>query len=368
MKPQTTFILLLFILVNTIYSFGQDINIKTLDSIIGNAVSKIKPVSYSVAILKDDKIVFKKGYGLKDVTNKNEPVTEETVYCIGSCSKAFTSACIAKLVSDGKIKWEDKVIKYLPNFKLSDDYITKELTITDILCHRSGLREFDGDLEWFCSNYTPEELVYKLRYYPIKNGFRNEFGYSNAMYIVAGEIIKSVTGLSWENYIAKEIFTPLEMNNSYLQLSDLSKVKNIALPHVNSTKPDTFITTSHPAGSIFSNTTDLSNWLIMLMNYGKFKNQQIMKEWDTKNLFHQHFPLRVWDSYKDFDTKFRSYGLGWYIMDYHSKKLVFHEGGYPGYVAKILMIPEDKLGIIILSQIFTVNNQAYFKNRLLPQR
>jgi CubicO group peptidase (beta-lactamase class C family) len=356
MKQKTTFILLFYILFNTIYSFGQDVNIKTIDSIIGNSVTKIKPVSYSVAILKDDKIVFNKGYGLKDVTNKNEPVTEGSVYCVGSCSKAFTSACMAKLVSDGKLKWDDKVIKYLPNFKLSDDYITKELTITDILCHRSGLGEFDGDLEWYCSNYTPEELIFKLRFYPIKNNFRADFGYSNSMYIVAGEIIKNVTGLSWEEYMTKEIFIPLEMNNTYPQISDLSVVKNIALPHVNSVKPDTFMMNTHPAGSIFSTTTDLSKWLIMLMNNGKFKNRQIIKEWDAKNLFHQHFPLRVWDSYKDFDTKFRAYGLGWYIMDYHSKKLVYHEGGYPGYVTKILMIPEDKLGIIILSNDFNETN------------
>jgi hypothetical protein len=165
--------------------------------------------------------------------------------------------------------------------------------------------------------------------------------------------------MRWEDYLTKEIFTPLEMNNSYPCLTNLSKVENIALPHINYAKPDTFIMKPHPAGSIFSNTTDLSNWLIMLMNNGKFKNQQIIKEWDVKNLFHQHFPLRVWDSYKDFETKFRAYGLGWYIMDYHSKKLLYHEGGYPGYVTKVLMIPEEKLGIILLSNDYNDCNDLY---------
>jgi CubicO group peptidase (beta-lactamase class C family) len=344
------------ILSVSIASYGQSINEKYLDSIFTKAYNDFETTGLSITIVKGDKIVLNKSYGYKDY-NKVDKVDENSVFNIASCSKAFIAAALGKLVDDGKLRWNDKVIKYLPDFELSDPYITKEIDIRDILDHRSGLATFEGDILWYCTDYSDEQIIEKLRYYPIKKNFRSDIGYSNVMYIVAGEIINKISGLTWEEYLKKELFTPLEMHDSYTSVEKLDEIKNIAYPHVNGEKPEIYKMRQLPAGSIFSTSHDLSNWMIMLINNGEFKGKQILSKKTINELFTSQVALIPPSNMKELGTHFYSYCLGWNSYDMFGKKIVEHEGGYPGYEAIVSLVPEDKLGIYLLCNDFNFSTE-----------
>lgn len=360
MKLKQLFTTLIF--SASIACYGQSINEEYLDSIFFKAYKDFETTGLSITIVNDDEIVLNRSYGYKDYS-KVDKVDGNTVFNIASCSKAFLAAALGKLVDDGKLRWNDKVIKYLPDFKLSDAYITKEIDIRDILDHRSGLATFAGDILWYCTDYSDEQIIEKLQYYPIRKNFRSDFGYSNVMYIVAGEIIKKITGLTWEEYIKNEIFLPLEMYNSYTsaeKLEELEEIENIAYPHVNGKKPEVYKMHPITAGSIFSTSNDLSNWMIMLLNNGEFKGNQILSKQTIDEIFTSQVALNPPSNMKELGTHFYSYCLGWNSYDMFGKKIVEHEGGYPGYEAIVSLVPEDKLGIYILCNDFNFSTEILF--------
>lgn len=190
----------------------------SLDHFIAKQVADYHVPGLAIGIVKGNKLVFKKGYGINSTVD-SLPVNVQTVFPIMSCTKAFTAAAIGILVDEGKVHWNDKVIQYLPDFKLSDPWITKHLTIADILSHRSGLKGFDGDLLWYGTNYSRREIVRRMQYSAIRNNFRSEFGYQNVMYIVAGLIIEKVSGQTWDDFIQQHFFSPLSMNGSSTKIT-----------------------------------------------------------------------------------------------------------------------------------------------------
>jgi CubicO group peptidase (beta-lactamase class C family) len=176
--------------------------IDSLDYFIQKQVIDYKIPGLAIGIIKDNAVVFKKGYG-RISTADSLPVTTQTIFPILSCTKAFTAAAIGILVDQGKLKWDDKVTKYLPYFKLSNQITTNQLTISDILSHRSGLEGFEGDLLWYGTDYSRQEIVRRIQYSPLRNTFRKDFGYQNVLYLVAGLIIEKVTGETWDEFIQK---------------------------------------------------------------------------------------------------------------------------------------------------------------------
>src|SRR5215213_3846062 len=204
--------------------------LKEVDEYAAKAGQEWKVPGFSVAIVKDDKVVFVKGYGVREL-GRPEPVDKDTLFAVASNTKAFTSAALATLVDEGKLKWDDPVTKYLPYFQLYDPYVTREMTVRDLLSHRSGLATFGGDLLWYETNYSREEIIRRVRFLKPTYGFRSRFGYQNIMFLAAGEIIPVVTGKSWDEFVKERFFTPLGMARTVTTYKQLMAAANVAAPH-----------------------------------------------------------------------------------------------------------------------------------------
>jgi CubicO group peptidase (beta-lactamase class C family) len=353
-KLKSITLLAFFLTVVTTIN-AQVITPDSVDRLVERTLKTFDVPGIAVAIVKDDKIVYEKGYGVRSV-NTNKKVDENTLFGIASNSKAFTSAAIGMLADEGKLKLDDKVTDYIPEFKMFDPYVTVEFTIRDLLTHRSGLGLGAGDLmDWPDStDFTIADVIHNLRYLKPVSSFRSKYDYDNQMYKVAGELIKRVSGMSWEDFVQTRIMNPLQMDDSapsYKRLKDYSDVadahdpvdgKVIVVPRFQTT-------TANSAAGIYSSVADLSKWVIMQMNNGKYGNGQ--------RLFSAAIHQEMWSPqtivpagpYSPYNTHFAAYGLGWFLSDVKGYKEVNHTGGIDGMVTKVTMIPELKLAIIVLT-------------------
>ncbi|MDX1701436.1 MAG: serine hydrolase, partial [Melioribacteraceae bacterium] len=256
---------------------------------------------------------------------------------------------IGILVDEGKVNWNDRVVDHLPWFKLHDPYITREMRITDLLSHRVGLATFDGDLLWYGTDYSRDEIARRIRELPIKNSFRSKYGYQNIMFIVAGEVIEGITGKSWEEFVQTRIFDPLDMNSSTLTNSSFNDSQNIALPHLEG-KVQEFISydNSGPAASINSCVEDMMKWAKFWLNKGRVDTNQILSEKSYYAITKSYTSLNAGKGESIGGTHFSSAGLGWFLKDYAGRKIISHGGGLPGFLSRITIVPEDSLGIIVL--------------------
>jgi CubicO group peptidase (beta-lactamase class C family) len=328
----------------------------------------------AVGIVKDDEVVFAKGYGVKNV-DEGQPVNEHTIFGVASVTKSFTAACVGILVDEGRVRWDDLVIQHLPNFQLYDPYVTREITIRDLLCARSGL--VGGDLMRYGPGYDRDEVVRRLRYLKPGAGFRTTQGSYTFMFLVAGQLVAAVTGQSWDEFIRERIFSPLGMNASRTLLAETLQGENLATPHVelDGKLESTFwlvFDNTGPAGSITSNVVEIAQWLRLHLNDGRYNDQQVlssavMREMHTPHIVDHSALARSLNS----EAHIVTYGLGWHISDYHSRKMVEHGGAGYGMSAKIAMLPEERLGLIILlnttytSQLFEAIKFRIFDSYLL---
>lgn len=322
-----------------------------------NAIKKFNVAGASIAIVKDGKVIYKKGFGVKSIETKL-PVNESTNFAIGSNSKAFTTAALAILVDDGKLSWTDKVKKYIPEFKMYNDYVTENFTIEDLLTHRSGLGLGVGDLMIFpdSSDFKIQDVVKSFQYFKPVSAFRTQFDYDNQLYIVAGEIIARTSGMSWENFVQKHIMTPIEMNASYSSLAGMKDKTNLSSAHSSESGTVRKIVTfgdmvNGAAGGIFSNVDDMSKWMLVHLNKGKFGKEL------QSSLFSADIQSKIWkihtvedaDPNPRYNSHFRGYGLGWVITDLKGNLSISHTGGVPGMLSIVTMIPDINLGIVILT-------------------
>lgn len=342
-------------LVSSTLSFAQ-ISSTQVDEVVNRTLTAFNVPGIAVAIVKDGKVIHAKGYGVKSILTK-EKVDSNTLFGIASNSKAFTSAALAILVDEGKIKWDDKVIKYLPNFKMYNDYVTNEFTIRDLLTHRSGLGLGAGDLMFWPdgSNFTPKDVIENLRYLKPVSAFRTKYDYDNLLYMVAGEVVQVASGKSWCEFVEERIMKPLDMNKSTASYVRLKDSTNIIAPHVPIDGKLKVIKRYQnqildAAGGIYSNVNDLSKWTIMQMNNGKYGPE-------GKQLFSQKEHNEMWQlqtiipaaTRAPNNTHFSGYGLGWFLSDVKGYKQVSHTGGLEGIVTQVTLIPELQLGIIVLT-------------------
>ncbi|PLX23963.1 MAG: hypothetical protein C0597_00460 [Marinilabiliales bacterium] len=335
--------------------------IQKYDRAVQRVFNDFNPTGLSVAIVKDGEIFFEKSHGYKNA----EAVTfvdNNDIFNIASCTKAFTAAGIGKLIEEGKLNWDDKVIQYIPNLKLADNYITNNLTIKDILSHRTGFGTFYGDLLWYNTNYTNEEVIKRMQYIPIIYDFRTQFGYQNNMYMIAGEIIEKISGQSWEDFIFQNFLSPLEMTDTRMSIDQFDGTEEMAYPHFNDSLIGIYnFEATKAAASIWSSTRDLANWAIMLLNKGTYKNEQILNPETIRTLFSPQTILSVSEERESFGIHFRNYALGWSTYDYNNCKIVEHNGGMPGFISKVALIPEENMAVIILNNGFdTYGNTALF--------
>jgi CubicO group peptidase (beta-lactamase class C family) len=311
----------------------------------------------SVAVVKDGKVVHSKGYGVRSLKN-NLPTDENTLFGIASNSKAFTASALAILVDEGKLKWDDKVREYIPEFKLYSPFVTEEFTIKDLLTHRSGLGLGAGDLMMFpdSSDFTRKDIIYNLRYLKPVSGFRTQYDYDNNLYIVAGEVIQRITGISWEDFIDQRILKPLGMNSTVPSMGRLKNKSNLISPHapVNGKVVPLNIDwseTANAAGGIVSNLPDLCKWITMQMNGGRYGDSLKKKIFSPEQHNEMWSPQTIIPTFTapPYNTHFAAYGLGWFLSDVKGYKQVTHTGGLAGVVTQVTLLPELKLGIIVLT-------------------
>ena len=336
-------------------SLAQVITSAQIDSLTELTLKTFDVPGIAVGMIKDGKLIHAKGYGVRSLRTMQK-VDENTLFGVASNSKAFTSAALGILIDEGKLKWDDKVTDYIPEFKMYDAYVTDAFTIRDLLTHRSGLGLGAGDLMMWpdSNNFTKKDIIHNLRYLKPVSAFRTKYDYDNNLYIVAGEVVARVSGLSWEDFIEQRIMQPLGMTASKASISRLPNRNNIVMPHAPVNGKVTTIDfewdeDANAAGGIVSNITDLSKWLIMQMDNGKYGDGKKMFSEDVHNDFWAPQTIINVGGPGTYNTHFAAYGLGWFLSDVKGYKQVTHTGGLAGIVTQITLIPELKLGIIVLT-------------------
>lgn len=333
----------------------------SLDLYISRALTNWRVPGIAVCIIKDNKIVLIKGYGIKELGLPN-PVDVNTLFMIGSNTKAFTATALAMLQANNKLSLDEKVTKYIPEFKLDNKFAGQEATVRDLLCHRLGFQTFQGDFTFYNTNLTRADVIKKLGELKAAYPFRTKWGYTNAAFLTAGEIIPRVAGKPWEVYLKEAIFAPLGMTNTLALTKDLPKSLNRTVPHTFTNDgrltpiPYCQIDGLAPAGAISSSASDMSKWVLALLNNGKVGNRQvipqtaIMATREPQDIVGSQFHLNG-------ENNFELYGLGWFIQDYFNHRLIMHDGGVNGYLSSVTLSPQDNLGIVILTN--TDQNRIY---------
>lgn len=350
-------IIISLLLVACRISEAQVLNSSAIDALVERSMKAFDVPGISVGVIKDGKVIHAKGYGVRSV-NTMQKMDENTLVAIGSNTKAFTTTALGILVDEGKLKWDDKVQTYIPEFKLYNPYVSEEFTIRDLLTHRSGLGLGAGDLMIFPdgTDFTKKDIIHNLRYLKQTSSFRSKFDYDNNLYIVAGEVIERVTGKSWGDFVEERIIRPLGMTGSVASYSRLKDMSNVTDPHssVNGKVqviPHNSLRVGEAAGAIYSNIADMSKWAQMLLAGGKYGDglsQKLISEsvhtelWTPQTIL----PVRTPGPY---NTHFSAYGLGFGLSDVKGYKQVSHTGGIDGMVTQLTMFPELNLGIIVLT-------------------
>ncbi len=348
-------ILLLIMLVNGPHARGQESALNGFDDYVNQALRDWEVPGLAIAIVKNDRVVWAKGYGVRKLGDPT-PVNERTLFAIGSSSKAFTAASVAMLVDESKLKWDDPATKYLPGFEVFDPYVTRELTVRDLLTHRSGLER--GDLLWYGTENSRDEILRRARFLKPTWSLRSTFGYQNLMYLAAGQIVARVSGRSWDEFIRQRIFAPLGMVSSNTSVADLKDSGNVATPHAEVegkvvTIPWRNIDNIAPAGSINSNIVDVAEWVRLQLGEGAYKNERLISSGAVKEMHMPQIVIRAEPPLSLLypEAHFITYGLGWFLHDYRGRKVVEHGGAIDGMRAQVAMIPEEKLGMVILTNL-----------------
>lgn len=354
MKARLSIIALLLLLIAQTIA-AQQAPGADFDEYVNKAIKDWGVPGVAIAIVKDDRIVYAKGFGVREL-NKPTPVDEHTLFAIGSSSKAFTAASMAMLVDEGKLKWDEAATKHLPGFQLFDPYSTRELTIIDLLSHRSGLAR--GDLLWYASAYDRSEVLRRVRYLKPSWSLRARYGYQNIMFLAAGQIIPSLTGKSWDDFVRERIFTPLGMKSSSTSIKSFASSSNVATPHSRINDKIQVVSWRNidniaPAGSINSNVTDMAQWVRLQLGGGVYQNQRLLSAAAIKEMQTPQTIIRLEGTQANLypEAHFLNYGLGWFLSDYRGRKLVEHGGAIDGMRAEVAMLPEEKVGLVILTNL-----------------
>ncbi len=316
-----------------------------------------------VAVVNSDEIQFVKGYGVKQLGGE-APVDEHSLFGIASISKSFTGVALAMLVEEGRLNWDDKVIDHLPDFAMPDPWVTQEMTVMDLLIHRSGLPSISGGTLWYRSDYSRDEIIQRIRHLQPTSSFRSHFDYQNIMYMVAGELIPAVTDTSWDDFLKTRIFEPLGMTYTNTSIHDLDENSNLAIPHAvltdgkhHAIEPRDHDNCSAAAG-INTSARELGAYLQVLLGQGEYAGNKLLNPELVESLWKHRSPLsmrkqRPIEEAATVPVLYRSYGLGWINVDHRGTRRIYHSGGIDGYRSLVTMIPEKDLGIIVM-----VNNEA----------
>ena len=334
-------------------ALAQPKALPALDPYVEKAMRDWKVPGVAIAIVRNDSILLAKGYGVRTLGHP-ERVDEHTLFAIGSSSKAFTATLVAFMVDERKMQWDAPATTYLPGLELYDPYATRELTVRDLLSHRSGLAR--GDLLWYGSGVPSEEIVRRVRFLKPSWSFRSRFGYQNLMYLTAGEAVSHVAGRPWADLVRERIFEPLGMTESNTSITALAGKPNVASPHAEI--EDTLrviawrnIDNIAPAGAINSTVTDMAQWVRFHLNGGKVGGKQLLSQGTLAEEYAPNtvIPISTQQRAINPETHLMSYGMGWFLQDYRGRLVVQHGGNIDGMSALVAMLPEQKTGLVILT-------------------
>ena len=327
------------------------------DQYVTKALRDWNGVGLGIAIVHGDSLLFAKGYGVLEL-GKPARVNEHTRFAIGSTTKAMTSAALAMLADEGKLRWDDRVIDYIPELRLYDAYATRELTIRDLLTHRTGMP--GTDLFWAIDeNALPfAEVIRRLRFVQPNASFRSTWTYQNVMYAMSGTVIERVSGMPWDAFIRSRIFAPLAMNESEALVSQIRGKANVAVPHaeIRDTVRVVPIKSTDgvaPAGSVWSSVTDMAKWMRFVLDSGRVGSTRLISLANFRELVapQMRAPMAQYPALEVAAPNTFSYALGWFVQDYHGKTVWMHTGSINGMSAIIGLLPDERVGVYVLANL-----------------
>lgn len=328
--------------------------LRELDAQVEQLMREWEVPGLAVAVVKDDRLVFAKGYGVREA-GKAERVDGRTLFGVGSATKSFTAASVAMLADAGKLQWDDPVVKHLEDFRLFDPQLTRDVTLRDLLAHRTGLPRANGSL---LSPYGRAEIVRRMRHVKPSAPLRAQFTYQNQMYLVAGMAVEKVAGVTWDEFVRARIFAPLGMTASNTSVNSLKGRANVATPHAKirgatRTLPYRSIDNYAPAGSVNSNAEELARWLRLQLGRGTYEGRQLVSPAAVRQMHAMQTVIPVGPLTEKLfpSTHFQGYGMGWFVRDYRGRKVVEHGGNVDGMSAQLGMLPEEGLGVVVLSNM-----------------
>lgn len=322
------------------------------DSFVKEKMAEWKIPGMAAAVVKDGEVILSQGYGLRSI-KENKTVTENTVFSIGSSSKAFTSMAAGILVDEGKLEWDAPVKKYIPWFNMYDPVAGERVTVRDMLCHRTGLPRHDTT--WYGASLSRRELIERVRYLQPNRDFRSVWQYQNHMIAAVGCVVEEITGKTWETFVQEKIFEPLGMNSSSFSVEKSQQAPDYALPYLEYRGnvleiPFRNIDAIGPAGSINSNIKDMTKWVLLNLNKGKYNGRQLISETNLMQLHTPQIPGKI-DPWEFKELQFHTYGLAWFIEAFRGYKMIHHGGLIDGFSALVSFIPDENTGLVILSNM-----------------
>ncbi|MCL4848650.1 MAG: beta-lactamase family protein [Acidobacteria bacterium] len=332
-----------------------------LDAWVERTMATFEVPGIAVAIVKDGDVVHAKGYGVRRLGD-TAPVDDATLFGIASNTKAFTATALGMLVDEKRLAWDDPVTRHLPGFQMFDPYVSREITVRDLLTHRSGLGLGAGDLLfWPDTDVSRAEVVAAARFIRPATSFRSRYAYNNLLFVVAGEVVAAASGQSWDDFVRARIFDPLGMDSSRITSVGFGPGDNVASPHsrgwrlqgelkpIASTRDDTWAA----AAGIKSNLRDLVTWVRVHLDRGRLdETRRLFSESVSNEMWQVQTPIRVSDPpppLADVRPTFAGYGLGWNLRDYRGRKIVSHTGGLTGMVTLVMLVPSERLGLVVLT-------------------
>jgi CubicO group peptidase (beta-lactamase class C family) len=330
-----------------------------LDTYIQKAMADWKVPGLAIAVVKDDRVIWVRGFGRRNL-DEPQAVDADTLFAVGSNTKAFTAAALGTLVESGKLSWDDQVADILPSFQMYDPYVTREVTVRDLLSHRSGTCGEDG--VWYGTDFGSQDIVYRLRFQKPAYSFRSQFCYSNSLYMTVGQIVPELTGSTWADYVHSRFFLPLHMDATDTSIAALSKASDVASPHAeidSKVQPIAWYNAASidPAGAVNSSVHDMSQWMRMLLADGSYEGKQILSPAIIQEMETPQMLIGGKDGEAQFlaslnpDSHFYAYGLGFFMQDYAGNKVVWHSGHIDGMSAGLGMVPSQHLGVVVFSNM-----------------
>jgi CubicO group peptidase (beta-lactamase class C family) len=334
-------------------------DVPALDAYFTRALADWDVPGMAVAIVKDGRIVIEKGYGVRE---RGQPghVDERTLFAIASNTKAFTAAAIAALVDQQKVGWDEPVRQYLPRFELQDALASADLRVRDLLSHRSGLGTFSGDLLWYNTTFDVEDVLRRARYLQPRSPFRTTYGYSNLMFLAAGQVVATASGTTWDGFVQAHFLNPLGMKDTLTSVRAVPGRENVATPHGpvgTGSRPYPWYDSQAggAAGGLVSSAHDMTRWLLLQLGRGTLDGRQYFSEEQARTMWTPHVSLTISRESESASptTHFNAYGLGWMLRDYHGRLIASHGGGLDGMYSAVAIVPDERLGIVVLTNAMT---------------